>query len=684
MSWVSVRIWKVLFLFGITVSFVKGFNEATVPSNRTCESVVKELVQYRPLHIAIKHCCNYSRVTYGCINGYKLVEGDRVRRCLDGKLLGKEPRCRFPKATSCGNPGTIRHGYFIGSDFSAGSTVEYKCARGYKLHGPAVSVCKKHGTWTVRPKCVDKNVMDVNEATAYIRYSLFDKHPCHSNGSCPKVDSRTRRSIDLDYNGGLDVIFLIDGSNGVSKEDYKIGLKFAQELIRVLAATVLRGDIRVAVVSYNNKPYTAMNFASPSDRVIKKIGGIKKPGGCGTSLGRAMYMTRRRIVPNTRTNSNKAMFIISTGLLNMGTSHPKASRLLESEKSFQIFSIAIGKNPNTRILSSVVSQPIKSHLIFLRYYGDVFDAVRRAVTMKKKDPSECGVSVTKPRARNVRGNKATSGVWPWQINIYWDGVQVCNGALINKEWVITAAHCFYSKTWRPIIRPASRYTVKAGGHHLGDRKTSPEQVIEAAKIFIHDNYKRQSHENDIALIKLNRKVKLGKYVSPVCLPDLALRGNDLATPGKHGFVAGWGEKQTQVKQQDRKSSKHHRKKSRKVTVHIALAVSSNKVCRNSTRQEFNSSVMFCAEHEKAGQHSCRGDGGGPFVRERYDSKSRSYRWTVAGLVSWGEGCGVDGRYSFFTRVAPYSNWISETTNPSKKGRSHLRRRRLNGKQNGSE
>ena len=127
-----------------------------------------------------------------------------------------------------------------------------------------------------------------------------------------------------------------------------------------------------------------MNFASPSDRVIKKIGSLKKPGGCGTSLGRAMYMTRRRIVPTTRTNSNKAMFIISTGHLNTGTSHPKAARLLESEQSFQIFSIAIGKNPDKRILSSVVSQPEKSHLIFLRYYGDVFDAVRRTVTMKKQ------------------------------------------------------------------------------------------------------------------------------------------------------------------------------------------------------------------------------------------------------------------------------------------------------------
>ena len=88
----------------------------------------------------------------------------------------------------------------------------------------------------------DKKVMDVDEATAFIRYSLLDNHvqqPCNKNGSCSKVDSRSRRSIDLDYSGGLDVVFLVDGSNGVSKDDYKIGLKFAQELIRVLAATIL-------------------------------------------------------------------------------------------------------------------------------------------------------------------------------------------------------------------------------------------------------------------------------------------------------------------------------------------------------------------------------------------------------------------------------------------------------------
>lgn len=46
---------------------------------------------------------------------------------------------------------------------------------------------------------------------------------------------------------------------------------------------------------------------------------------------------------------------------------------------------------------------------------------QQEVLLSFPDPNECGVSVTKPRARNVRGNKATSGVWPWQINIYWDG-----------------------------------------------------------------------------------------------------------------------------------------------------------------------------------------------------------------------------------------------------------------------
>ena len=177
-------------------------------------------------------------------------------------------------------------------------------------------------------------------------------------------------------------------------------------------------------------------------------------------------------------------------------------------------------------------------------------------------------------------------------------------------------------------------------------------------------------------------MKLGKYVRPVCMPRKeGQRADDLAVPGQHGYVAGWGEKQIQLKQSS-KSSKRRKGRS-KVVVHVALAVSPDAICKNSTSQTFNSTVMFCAGDEKAGQHSCRGDGGGPFVRERYDPKSKVYRWTVAGLVSWGEGCGVKGRFSYFTRVAPYFDWISLVQNSKKKSEKKRRRKRLNRRNNES-
>lgn len=81
--------------------------------------------------------------------------------------------------TSCGNPGTIRRGYFIGSDFSIGSTVEYKCARGYKLHGPAISICKKHGTWTAQPECVGMLLNWYSDVTIIVSAGMSASIMCY-------------------------------------------------------------------------------------------------------------------------------------------------------------------------------------------------------------------------------------------------------------------------------------------------------------------------------------------------------------------------------------------------------------------------------------------------------------------------------------------------------------------------
>ena len=87
------------------------------------------------------------------------------------------------------------------------------------------------------------------------------------------------------------------------------------------------------------------------------------------------------------------------------------------------------------------------------------------------------------------------------------------------------------------VFPFLRFKVSAGEYRL-DQQEKSQQVIVPEKIVPHDKYVKKTNLNYIALIKLEKKVELGRFVRTVCLPRKEKK--DLALAEKYGYVSGWG------------------------------------------------------------------------------------------------------------------------------------------------
>ena len=95
----------------------------------------------------------------------------------------------------------------------------------------------------------------------------------------------------------------------------------------------------------------------------------------------------------------------------------------------------------------------------------------------------------------------------------------CGGSLINRWYVITAAHCHNKNT--PITH------ANIGEWQFGIRwdcfagNCLPRnQIIRVDKTIVHENFTKGRGEvkNDIALIKLTKKVEMRDYLIFICLP----------------------------------------------------------------------------------------------------------------------------------------------------------------------
>uniref|UniRef100_UPI00398E4C97 transmembrane protease serine 6 n=1 Tax=Pristiophorus japonicus TaxID=55135 RepID=UPI00398E4C97 len=239
---------------------------------------------------------------------------------------------------------------------------------------------------------------------------------------------------------------------------------------------------------------------------------------------------------------------------------------------------------------------------------------------------ECGLQTSMNRI--VGGTNSTEGEWPWQASLQVQSLHICGGILINEHWVLSAAHCFTSS-----YAPPKVWTVYLGKFKL-NVSSKNELTFKVLKIISHPYYDDDTFDYDVALLQLDQPVPIVPTSYPICLPART----HIFEPDKECWVTGWGKT---------KESGSIANVLQKVDVKLVDQATCNKAYSYTITPR-----MICAGYAEGKKDSCQGDSGGPLVCEE-----ASGRWFLAGIVSFGNGCGRQDSYGAYSRVTRLIDWI---------------------------
>ncbi|PIA13528.1 trypsin-like serine protease [Coemansia reversa NRRL 1564] len=254
--------------------------------------------------------------------------------------------------------------------------------------------------------------------------------------------------------------------------------------------------------------------------------------------------------------------------------------------------------------------------------------------------------------RLIGGMAATEGMFPYVVHLFKNDRPYCGGVLIDKEWVLTAAHCV-AKNNGDGTGAGSFTTSSAGDFKIsyGSTDGTIGNYVNVDSITVSPDFDPIWYKSDIALLKIKSNNDLVSKTQTVVISTA-----DIGT-GQTLVTAGWG----QITNDNTAQAG--------TLMYAGLTTADDATCKSGAPEyDSQNGLYVCTSYSTApGIGTCFGDSGGPLLINTGSG------YMLLGLVSFDVNikdstntrCAQDGNVSFFTRVSTYMSFITSTTHISK-------------------
>ena len=188
--------------------------------------------------------------------------------------------------------------------------------------------------------------------------------------------------------GCIDLIYIVDCSKSVGKENFTSSLDFvgrSAALFNINNDTNRNDTARVALITYDNKVHPIFNLGEKAT-LVETITAINKTKFCGgaTAVRKVLKFVREKVIPISRPQCKRAIFLFSDGVNNWAGDPIKEAQELKKEKGLEIYTIAFGvgkgKRVDSKALETLASN--RNYHFKVEDASAIRDALKKAFTTK--------------------------------------------------------------------------------------------------------------------------------------------------------------------------------------------------------------------------------------------------------------------------------------------------------------